>query len=315
MYYFQGFTSYWDEPSYCLVSKPGLILSEYYMDLKSKYYYPGNFDSSGVPLYKAMLNGKESYHPTVICLFALAAFSWMNKKKISDELLKKQFLIQADWLVNNQKKLIHGTGWELYYDIDEYSLKSPWISALTQGVGISVLCRAFKINKKEIYISAAENALIPFQYGVVEGGLLNHFEDILIFEEYPSKRANATLNGFIFALLGINDLYLINHNNFAKELFKSGIESLKKLIEYFDMGYWSQYNLYNFPSEYPASYHYHILHIEQMKVLYFLTQDNVFLDYYWRWKSYSNNFHKKNKALIRRIMIDIKLRFQLKILY
>jgi hypothetical protein len=172
-------------------------------------------------------------------------------------------------------------------------------------LGISVLCRAYIFTNDEKYISAAKNAIIPFQYDVMDGGLVNYFQDIVIFEEYPSKKVNAVLHGFVFALLGIYDLSLITQSSKKYKLFESGVLSVKELLKYFDLGYWSQYNLYQYSVEFPAFYKYHILHSEQLKVWYYLTQDRGFFLYGKKWKAFSNNLRTKNKVLIKKALLSI----------
>lgn len=230
----------------------------------------------------------------------------MFKMEFTDKSLNEQFLTQADWLVENQQNLVNGAGWYLKFEVPEYSLNAPWISALTQGEAISVLCRAYALSKKEIYVSAAERAFIPFQYCVKDGGLINYFKEIMILEEYPSTRVNVALNGFIFAIFGIYDLYLTNQNNLAKDLYDLCIGSLIKVIEFFDLGYWTRYNLYHFPVINPASCKYHNLHVEQLKTLYFLTGNDYFKQYYERWKFYYSNLSYRNKALYKKLITSCK---------
>lgn len=301
MYYFPGVATYWDTITPCQIkgnlSSPG----KYYLDFSSKYFYPGNFTKEGVPLFK-LNEDIEILNPTVICQYALGIFDLNNDKEFTETGRYKKFLIQADWLVANGQPLRHGLGWYLNYDIPEYDLKSPWISALTQGEAISVLCRAYLLKKEQKYLDCAEQALIPYGYNISEGGLRNYFNNIPIYEEYPSEKVNIVLNGFIFALFGFYDLYLTNSNKSAKKLFDTGLESLEKIIHYFDVKYWSQYNLYYFPKDYLASYKYHILHIEQLKALYFLTKKDFLKDAYKKWQSYNSRFCYRSRALFNKLV-------------
>lgn len=301
MFYFPSLATYWDSITLCQVENKVTNFGRYYLNFESKYYYPGNFSSNGIPIYKLNSN-KEIYQPTVICQYALGIFELLNKKNFEDKKLNEQFINQANWLLNNQINLKYGASWYLNFDVPEYGLKQPWISALTQGEAISVLCRAYWITGKNIFLNAAEKALMPFQYNVSEGGLRNHFENIPVYEEYPSRKTNAVLNGFIFSLYGLFDLYLVSDNSSAKELFDQGIESLIKLVKYYDTGYWSQYNLYRYPQKYLSSYKYHILHIEQLKSLYLITSNKIFYNYYTRWDSCNKSLKKKTKALIIKLI-------------
>lgn len=308
VYYSPIFTNYWDVPTECIISSHITSIGEYYLNVRARYCYPGTFDKTGIPLYKIGSKSTEIYHPTVISLFALAIFSFIKEKEFKAESLIESFITQADWLINNQFMLSHGSGWNLNLDINSYNLRSPWISAMTQGCGISVLSRAYHLTKKEEYLSTCLNAIMPLHYNVSEGGLINYFQNELIFEEYPTSRTNAVLNGHIFALFGIYDLYLISRNESVKELFDKGVAALKNLVKYFDLGYWSRYSLYDYPLKNPANYSYHILHTEQMKALYFITQDTFFLKISQQWKLYSAGFSKRSMAVIKKVIFEMRNR-------
>jgi hypothetical protein len=300
MFYIPSIATYWDSNTACQIESESSNLGKYYLDFSSKYYYPDNFSGEGIPLFKVN-SALDVYQPTVICQYALGIYELLERKRLDDRDLAKKFFTQADWLIKNKSALNHGVGWKLNFDISDYELKSPWISALTQGEAISVLCRAYKLSGKEIYLKAAESAMEPFLFDVSEGGVKNYFREIPVYEEYPSTRANVVLNGFIFSLFGIYDLYLTNNSTLAKEIFVQGIRSLLSLLAYFDTGIWSLYNLYRFPGKYLASYKYHRLHIEQLKALYILTSETVFHDYYNRWRLYSKSFRNRTKVLLLKL--------------
>ncbi len=300
MFYFPSVGTYWDSITPCQVEEPASSLDRYYLNMETKYYYPFNFSSDGIPLYKMDFN-KEIFQPTVICQYALGVYEKLFKTGFNDQDLLNKFIKQANWLVKNQKKLNNGSGWELRFDIPVYKLKQPWISALTQGEAISVLCRAFKLTKKEIYLETAEAAMVPFQYDISEGGVRNYFNNIPVYEEYPSRKLNFVLNGFIFSLFGLYDLYLTTKDKRAKELFTQGVGSLLKLLKFFDTGIWSQYNLYRYPQVYLSSYKYHRLHIEQLKVLSILTKEKELEYYYFTWKEYDRSIINRTRALLKKL--------------
>jgi len=281
----------------CQISSGVNAIGKYYLNFRSKYNYPGNFSVNGIPRYNLTYE-IEIYNPTVICQYALGIFDLLSDKRSEDKVLLEKFIAQSDWLVDNQQKLDHGYGWYLNYDVNIYKIKSPWISALTQGEAISVLSRAYLLSKNNKYLDTAEQAIIPFEYKVSEGGLYNYFNDILIFEEYPCNKPNVVLNGFLFAVFGFYDLYLTNSNQIAKKLFDISLISLEKIINFFDAKFWSQYNLYNYPGTYLASYKYHILHIEQLKALYYLSGKEFLKETYKRWEYYNSRFSSRSKALL-----------------
>ncbi len=284
-----------------IVSKP-TELGRYYLDFESKLNYPERMDASGIPLWKT---GDESYfyHPIVICQYALGIFEHLYQSGFNNEKLEKDFFVQADWLVENAIDNGIGKVWYVGYNIPEYGLFKPWYSALSQGEAVSVLTRAYLISKNENYLSVAEDAINPFNVSVQQGGLLNHFKSLPIYEEYPSPfRPVGALCGFMFVLFGLYDLILTNNNKLASELFKSGINSLKELLKFYDLGYWSKYYIFDYPKNYAASFTYHSLHFEQLKALYILSEEKTFREYSEKWESYSKNSFFKLRTLLKKIL-------------
>ena len=134
------------------------------------------------------------------------------------------------------------------------------------------------------------------------------FKSLLIYEEFPTPiKPMAVLNGYIFSLYGLYDLYLLNGNKKAYNLFFEGVQSLKGLLPYYDIKYWTQYFLYNYPKKYLSSFTYHILVTEQLKALYIITDEKLFLQYYRRWNNYSHSFIKKTVALINKLISSNKV--------
>jgi hypothetical protein len=226
----------------------------------------------------------------------------LHKNNFSDLDLKNKFLKQADWLVENYIRINGKVTWLVDKKISGYGLEKPWSSALTQGEAISVLLRAYLLTEENSFLKISEEALELFETDVNDGGIKNKFNGYIFYEEYPTIKPNFVLNGFIFSLFGLYDFILLNKNIKAKNLFEEGIKTLENLLILFDTGYWSQYNLYYHPGTYLASYKYHLIHIEQLKALYFLTGKEIFLTYSNKWGSYGNNFYTRTFALIKKII-------------
>ncbi|BDQ02403.1 D-glucuronyl C5-epimerase family protein [Ignavibacterium sp.] len=294
--------SYWHTITRCTIDQKPDSLGRYYLNFESKLAYPEKFDDNDIPLWR--INDEPYFHhPIVICQYALGIFEHLYQKNFSDEELKLRFLKQADWLINNFTEIHCGKIWYIYYDIPLYGIKKPWYSALAQGEAVSVLTRAYLLTKDETYLNLAEDAIKPFFVEVKNGGLLNYFNSIPIYEEYPSQiRTVGVLNGFMFSLFGLYDLILIRNSENSKELLERGIESLKKLLPYYDTGYWARYFLYDYPKAYVASYTYISIMYEQLKVLFHLTGENLFDAYSERWKSYTEKKWNKLRALAKKII-------------
>lgn len=293
--------SYWHTITRCTISNKPESIGRYYLNFESKLAYPEKFDDDGIPLWKTN-NEPYFHHPIVICQYALGIFEHLYQKNYSDDELHRKFLRQADWLKNNFHEIRCGKVWYIYYDIPLYGINKPWYSALAQGEAVSVLTRAFLLTKNESYINLAEDAIKPFFIDVKEGGLVNYFNSIPIYEEYPSMiRTVGVLNGFMFSLFGLYDLYLISKSENAGDLFRRGIDSIKKLLPYYDTGYWARYFLYDYPKRYISSYTYISIMYEQLKVLYHITGEKIFSDYSDKWKSYTEKKINRLRALSEKI--------------
>ena len=295
IFYLPVKADYWNSISRCNIKSKPSEVGDYYLDFLSKAFYPDEFDINNVPLYK--YKGNLIYHPIVISQYALGLFEQIKSDKKSID----KFVIQADWLVNNGVVIDKGIYWYINIPIYEYEINKSWISAMAQGEAISVLTRAYSLTQNKKYLLTAGSALVPFTNDVSNNGVVNQFKNIKIFEEYPSKKPSVVLNGFIFSLFGLYDLMLLNIDE-AKELFCQGIRSVTKLLPYFDINYWTNYDLYEGSPNNPASYTYHMIHVEQLKTLYILTGDEMFLKYAGKWEAYSKNFCFKSKALIKKIV-------------
>ncbi len=302
-----GKATYWHTiTGNTLNSKPEM-LGRYFLNFESKLFYPEQIDKDGIPLYK-IAEVPYFHHPIVICQYALGIFEHLHKSNYKDEKLKSDFFKQTDWLVNNYADIGIGKAWYIGYDIPEYKLYHPWYLGLSQGEAASVLVRAYLLSNDSKYLEIAEDAIKPFNVPVSEGGLLNYFKTFPVYEEYPSPiRTVGALCGFMFILFGFYDLVLANKSKVAADLFDKGVQSLKNLLPYYDLGFWSRYYLFDYPKQYVASFTYHSLQFEQLKALYFITGDKLFLDYSVKWESYSKNKYCRFKALAKKITYARKL--------
>jgi heparosan-N-sulfate-glucuronate 5-epimerase len=81
---------------------------------------------------------------------------------------------------------------------------------MSQGHGISVLSRAYYLSGEEIYLRSGLKALRPFQLSSARGGVTAYFLDQLPwYEEYPTEPPSFVLNGFIYSLIGLYDLFTL----------------------------------------------------------------------------------------------------------
>ncbi len=280
-------------------------LGDYYLDFSGTVApvaagLYGPLDDKGIPLidydrmFKSswMFGGKRRkygvhYTPVTISQYALGLYGQLLNGK-GDE-CKKSFLIQARWLRDNLVRMPDGFGlWLHWFSQRSYSLEPPWVSAMAQGQGISALLRAFDLTGDNRYLEAAQLAFQAFRHDVKAGGVA--FQDgngCLWFEEYPSRPASHVLNGFIFALWGIFDLWRVTADESIFKFWQQGLDTLKVNLPRYEWGTdWSRYDLIR---EEKASYEYHLTHVMQLEVLAQLTGEPLFREYGERWRRGAEN--------------------------
>lgn len=172
---------------------------------------------------------------------------------------------------------------------------------MAQGLTVSVLIRANQMVGNRNFLDIAEKAVNVFDVPVREGGVMSTFPDgCIVFEEYPTGSTNSVLNGFIFSILGLYDLFIFAKNKKAEKLFNQSIKSLKDNIKHYDIGYWSRYDLRS--DKRLASIQYHLLHIRLFDVLYEITQDAYFIKLRNKWNRYYRSIFCRIKFMFKKFL-------------
>jgi len=281
-------------------------LGQYYMSFLYKAGYSGPFDKNGIPLLDYRGTIGRQYNPVAVAQYGLGHYNLF--KKTSDKKNFNIFLKQADWLVDNlevnQKGLkvwMHHFDWEY-----KENLKSPWYSALSQGQGISLLIRAYLETRDKKYLNSANLAFQSFLKETKQGGVKYRNKDGYVWlEEYIVEPPTNILNGFIWALWGVYDYYLLTGDISAKRLYYDCLKTLKNNLKEYDTGFWSLYDLSQNKLKSLASPFYQKLHVVQLKILYKLTKEPLFNKYAEKWDSYQKNLLFKTFSLIYKIIFKI----------
>jgi heparosan-N-sulfate-glucuronate 5-epimerase len=273
-------------------------LGEYYMPFLEKAGYAGPNDGDGIPLLNYHGNIGLQYNPIAIAQWGLGNFNLFLRSK--DEAHKRKVLTAADWLVKHLQPNSFGVPvWNHLFDWEYRTpLKAPWYSGLAQGQGISLLVRVAQATGSSEYLVAATRAFGSFSKPTEEGGVAFTDErgDIW-FEEYIVSPPTHILNGFIWAAWGVYDLFLATKERAAQELFNRAVETLRRNLHRYDLGFWSLYELSGTRLPMVASPFYHQLHITQLRLMHRLTGDDVFSQYADRWATYARSRTKRTRAL------------------
>lgn len=145
-----------------------------------------------------------------------------------------------------------------------FDLQPPWLSAMGQGEGASLLVRLYVQTGEERFGRAAEAAIRPLFKSTSEGGLRARLGTGWFLEEYPTATPSCVLNGGIFALWGLYDAGVGLGANDAAAAFGEGVSNLTENLHRWDLGWWTRYDLYPHRLVNVASIAYQELHADQL---------------------------------------------------
>lgn len=247
------------------------------------------FDTNGIP--QTVYPFGTHYNPTTIGFYGLQHYSLYLSNK--DEESKKKFLKVANWFLLNQDK---SGGWPYKFDFHYYpkrmkKIKGPWYSAIGMGAALSVLSRATYLTNDKKYLVSALKAKRIFETPSSANGILAKFEGKYSFyEECPTNPPSYILNGFMYSLIGLYDLYKSSLDRAVLKLYQNGITTLKRMLPLYDLGNRTAYDLTHYTTDggYPnvAKWGYHITHIYQLNALNSIENDQKMAETLTRWKDY-----------------------------
>jgi len=291
---------------------------DYYLDLRqiNKIYILPNvkFDESGIPRFDytnvPAPNDKIGliYNITYICWYALARLQDYLEDK-SDE-AKKDFLKQADWLLNNASVNNGIVSWPIKFPWNVYGqwLPSPRVSSMDQGLAISVLTRAYLLTSNPAYLKKAREAAGFYSISIKDKGFKCLLQGGGVFYEmFPSSKPSFILDGHIFSMMGLYDLYIVASDANIKRQFDS---ALKPVVD--NIGYWNYRNIWSwFGAFYLSSPMYHKINLCWLKVLSEISGDDKLKRIADSWASVYSN--KALKVYLKaRIFLSSRLFFILK---
>jgi hypothetical protein len=276
------------------------------MTFADKALYPGPFDDKGIPLLDYHGRIGRQYYSIAISQYALGNYN-LFKKTGKQEYFEK-FMVNVLWLLDNLVETKQRTFlWPTFFDMEYFrKLESPWFSGLAQGQGLSVLVRAFVETGSGEYLTAAEWVYESLTLPIATGGVLYRDDGgSMWIEEYLTDPPTHILNGFIWALWGIHDYYLLTRQDAVFALFEAFKDTILMNLPRYDAGFWSYYELSPQHIKSPASPFYHRLHIVQLHIMHKLTGHPDFLAYAQKWSEY------EQKALYRYLALFYKVGFKL----
>ena len=173
--------------------------------------------------------------------------------------------------------------WVNKYVNKRYNIPAPWCSAMDSGEALSFYLRIYQLTKEKHLLSTAMKIYNFLKIDFAQGGVRRVDEKGYVWlEEYPSDPPSYVLNGFIYAILGLYDLFRVTESKEVKVDIDCFILTLKDNIHRFDSGYWSNYDLLK--KELVRFYYQKNVHVPQMEILYLLTGEEIFNKYKTSWE-------------------------------
>jgi len=268
-------------------------LGIYYIDMRpavvhyTENIYNGSFDKNGVPMIQN-LQGKQDYFPINI-----AQYGFIKHAEYLNNRDEKTFMVLracVEKLMDLKSDHKGSYVWFHQYKEAKYGIPAPWASAMAQGEIISLLLRFYQLTDDSTYLDASNKAYQFLQIEEDEFRVrVRDQNGYLWFEEYPSTPPSYVLNGYLYTLFGLYDLYRVTGQQVVKADIDECIATLKANLHLFDSGYWSYYDL--FKKELVRYYYQKNVHVPQMEVLHKLTNEPTFALYAKKWRRTLTPFH------------------------
>lgn len=233
-------------------------LDGYFNDLMGKTDYAGTLDAHGLPVLRR--GGLLLHHPTEILQFGLGHWDrWLESGR-SDERHVGVFRKVAQWTTEN----LDADGGLAVYPQLGIATEVPY-SAMTQGQAASLLTRAWSVDHIPKWLEASRRAIGLMLTPVEQGGTARRVPTGIVLEEGVLTPANTVLNGWVFAAMGLRDLWLVDieRRSALIDPLDATINALIDALPAFDAGWWSRYD----SAGHLASPFYHQLHVALLEAL------------------------------------------------
>lgn len=274
--------------------EPGALLG-YFNDLTCKASFSGR-TNNGIPIVAT--DTVDSFEfPIVIFQWGLGNWDlWLSSKK-TDDIAYNNFLKASKWAIENQDE---NGGWSCWHHLSRPTINN--FSAMAQGEGISLLCRAYSLSEDYNTLSAARSAL-RFMLDHNSFHLKRNWGSFSSLEEYPGESLPGVLNGWCFAISGVYDFSLVDDEFVSTAILDELSQDLAEALPRYDNGFWSNYDL----AGNIASPFYHDLHISQLRALalMFPSCSSTFLKYADIFEEYSTSNFSRFRAVSRKIIQKI----------
>jgi heparosan-N-sulfate-glucuronate 5-epimerase len=275
--------------------EPGRV-SGYYIDMRVKVIepaWPPDWMSRPGDLYvdvtQSALGAYERY-------LAGDGEVWLSAALAAGELLMEQ---------QQRGGPLDGAWWHRSDYPHTFPVAAPWVSAMAQGEGASLLVRLYLETDQERFADGAIRALGPIDVPQSEGGAQGRLAGEPFPEEYPTDPPSFVLNGSMFALWGFYDVGVGLGSSDALKVWDERVDTFAANLHRWDTGYWSRYDLYPHMVVNIASSFYHALHISQLEAMNILAPRPEIDAIRERFSAYADSRLRRAHAFLRKGMFRL----------
>ncbi|MCU1285425.1 MAG: lytC3 [Acidobacteriales bacterium] len=246
-----------------------------------------HFDKDGIPIVN--YGGSYYYNPVTTAMYGLAMYGRSIHGDRSSEAGLNAATEKLISLQDSRGAFLYNFPYQTY--------RPGWVSGMGQGLALSLLARAYYRTGNVAYLEAGDKAFDFLITPTSKGGTLENLSslpggksDEIVFEEYPTSPPEYTLNGFMFAMLGVYDWTQVPGRNsaMAGQYFQQALHSLKVILPDYDLGGFTAYDLEHVVSHRKPwiGVNYHATHIYLLHALGSVTHDSTLRHYEQLWASY-----------------------------
>lgn len=191
-----------------------------------------NLDADGIP--RQLHDGRLVYHPAALGQLGIR---YVEAYRRTSDPMHLEFASKVA-LKLHSLAVVSGTARFLPYRWDyamhgnpRDMMRSPWYSGMAQGLQLSLLSRLFEVTGDTKY----RNAAVPYWNSIRRQRTTTPWVAMverlyLWIEEYPNRVPDHTLNGFMFAVVGIYDYWRITADPVALRYVRGSLTTLRAYI-------------------------------------------------------------------------------------
>ena len=224
-------------------------------------------DAQGVRMF--WYGGRLHNHPVGQTVFGLR--NLRSYMLTHDAFYLRRAQAQAQRLIDRRR--VVGSAWFYPYDFPfGIMTRTPWYSGMSQGLSLPLLAGLFQVTHDTIYQQAAQATMASFlRLGPSAAPWVANVDanGYLWLQEYPASSPDYTLNGFIYASIGLYDYYRTSGDRRALELFKGAATTVLHYAHLYRRPGWLSF--YCLAHHDPATDNYHQIHVHEFLTLYRIT--------------------------------------------